>query len=86
MYPLYENAFRAQRGQSLKANHEESATLYAEFSKVAEKNKYAWSQGRSDSEEVIGKVGPKNRMICYPCKILNPTLGISTNKCQIHSS
>jgi hypothetical protein len=69
VYPLYENAFRAHRGQSLKANHEESAKLYAEFSRVAEQNAYAWSQGKRDDEEVIGTIGPKNRMICYPCKI-----------------
>jgi hypothetical protein len=67
VYPLYENAFRAHRGQSLKANHEESAKLYADFSKIAESNDFAWSQGRFDSEEVIGTIGPKNRMICYPC-------------------
>jgi hypothetical protein len=68
VYPLYENAFRAHRGQSLRANHEESARLYAEFSKVAEGIEYAWSRGKSDGEDVIGKVGGKNRMICYPCE------------------
>jgi hypothetical protein len=68
VYPLYENAFRAHRGQGLKENHEESAKLYAEFSKVAERNEYAWTQGRCDDESVIGKVGAKNRMICFPCK------------------
>jgi len=68
VYPLYENAFRAHRGQSLKANHEESARLYAEFSRVAEGNEYAWGRGKRDGEEVIGKVGGRNRMICYPCK------------------
>lgn len=68
VYPLYENAFRAHHGQSLKANHQESAKLYADFSKVAAKNEYAWNQGKSSAEDVIGKIGPKNRMICYPCK------------------
>ncbi|EAT88063.1 hypothetical protein HBI56_095060 [Parastagonospora nodorum] len=70
VYPLYENAFRAHHGQSLKANHQESAKLYADFSKVAEKNEYAWNHGKSIGEEVIGKVGPKNRMICYPYPLL----------------
>jgi len=68
VYPLYENAYRAHRGQSLKQNHEESVKLYAEFSKVAEKNEYAWNSGKADSEEAIGTVGKKNRMICFPCK------------------
>jgi hypothetical protein len=70
VYPLYENAFRAHRGQSLKANHEESAKLYAEFSEVAKKNEYAWSHGTSSSEEEIKTAGKKNRMICYPCRSL----------------
>ncbi|KAH7399397.1 hypothetical protein BKA66DRAFT_406370 [Pyrenochaeta sp. MPI-SDFR-AT-0127] len=70
VYPLYENAFRAHRGQSLKANHDESAKLYADFSKVAEGNAYAWNSGRADSEDVIGKIGEKNRMICYPYPLL----------------
>jgi hypothetical protein len=67
VYPLYENAFRAHRGQSLKANHEESARLYAEFSQVAERNEYAWGFGSSSSEEEIRSIGKKNRMICFPC-------------------
>ncbi|KAF2035702.1 hypothetical protein EK21DRAFT_96357 [Setomelanomma holmii] len=70
VYPLYENAFRAHRGQGLKENHEESARLYAEFSKVAEGNEYAWSQGRYDDEKVVGTVGGRNRMICYPYALL----------------
>jgi hypothetical protein len=67
VYPLYENAFRAYRGQSLKANNEESAKLYADFSKVAEKQEFAWSQGKYNDEQTIGTVNEKNRMICYPC-------------------
>ncbi|KAH6878921.1 hypothetical protein BKA58DRAFT_309041 [Alternaria rosae] len=70
VYPLYENAFRAHRGQTLKANHEESAKLYAEFADVAKDNEYAWSQGASSSEEDIKTVGKKNRMICYPYPLL----------------
>lgn len=70
VYPLYENAFRAHRGQSLKANNEESAKLYAEFSKVAESQEYAWSQGKSHDEKAIGTVSEKNRMICYPYPLL----------------
>jgi hypothetical protein len=67
IYPLYEAGFRAYRNQTPKANQDESAKLYAEFSKVAEKNEFAWNYGKADSEEVIGTVGKKNRMICSPC-------------------
>ncbi|KAL7771084.1 hypothetical protein CFE70_001026 [Pyrenophora teres f. teres 0-1] len=70
VYPLYENAFRAYRGQTPQENHEESAKLYAEFAKIAEKNERAWSHGSSKSEEEIKTVGKKNRMICYPYPLL----------------
>jgi hypothetical protein len=68
VYPLYENAFRAQRGQSMTENHTESVKLYADFAKVAEKTPFAWNYGQSLSEEVIGTVSRKNRMICSPCE------------------
>ncbi|KAF1840584.1 uncharacterized protein K460DRAFT_421519 [Cucurbitaria berberidis CBS 394.84] len=70
VYPLYENAFRAHQGQSLKENHEESAKLYADFAKVAEGNDYAWNSGKAGGEEVIAKVDKKNRMVCYPYPLL----------------
>ena len=68
VYPLYENAFRAHRGQSLRDNNAESAELYAGFSAIAEKNPHAWFTGKRDSAETIGTVSKKNRMICFPCK------------------
>lgn len=70
VYPLYENAFRAHRGQSLQANNEESAKLYAEFSEVASTHDYAWNQGTSHDAKAIGTVSSKNRMICSPYPLL----------------
>ncbi|KAF2271952.1 uncharacterized protein EI97DRAFT_446146 [Westerdykella ornata] len=70
VYPLYENAFRAHRGQSIKENNKESAKLYADFSAVSEKHPYSWNYGRRDDEKVIGRVGGKNRMICFPYPLL----------------
>ncbi|KAL5113138.1 hypothetical protein ACEQ8H_008997 [Pleosporales sp. CAS-2024a] len=70
VYPLYENAFRAHRGQSIQANHDESAKLYAAFSKVAHDNEFAWNHGRHHDETAIGTIGPQNRMICYPYPLL----------------
>ena len=68
IYPLYENAFRAYRGQSIKDNNAESAQLYAEFAKVAEDNDYVWSKDTAQTAEIIGTVSKRNRMICLPCK------------------
>lgn len=68
IYPLYENGFRAHRGQSIKSNHEESTLLYENFSKVAERNPYAWNAGNVESQSSIGTVSSNNRMICFPCE------------------
>ena len=74
VYPLYENGFRAHRKQSVADNHAESAKLYAEFAKVAEGNTYAWAHGqKTETEESIGTVTKRNRMICHPC--LTPSHG-----------
>ncbi|KIW33349.1 uncharacterized protein PV07_00206 [Cladophialophora immunda] len=70
VYPLYENAFRAHRGQSVQENHKESARLYAEFAQVAKGNPLAWNYGKAESEETIGTVTKRNRMICFPYPLL----------------
>ncbi|RMY46952.1 hypothetical protein D0863_15739 [Hortaea werneckii] len=70
IYPLYENGFRAYRNQSLRANHAESAAMYAEFARVAAGNEYAWSYGgEPEGKEMIARVEEgRNRMICFPCR------------------
>ncbi|OQU96341.1 hypothetical protein CLAIMM_02438 isoform 2 [Cladophialophora immunda] len=71
IYPLYENGFRAHRGQSLPDNNRESAQLYASFARVAAQNPRAWTYGRpAESADTIGKVTRKNRMICMPYPLL----------------
>ena len=71
VYPLYENAFRAHRGQSIEQNTIESAQLYTEFAKIAENNPYSWDYEQpAATEETIGTVTDKNRMICFPCTSL----------------
>jgi hypothetical protein len=68
VYPLYENAFRAHRNQALQENNKESARLYGDFAKVAEKNPLAWNFGKpAATEDTIGTVTKKNRLICSPC-------------------
>ena len=71
VYPLFENAFRAHHGQTIAQNHDESAQLYADFAKVAEKQPYAWSYDKpAASKETISTVTKRNRMICFPCAFL----------------
>lgn len=69
VYPLFETGFRAHRHQSYQENMKESAALYGEFAKVAEKHPKAWSYGeKTETEETIGTVSDRNRMIYSPCK------------------
>ncbi|KIX05726.1 uncharacterized protein Z518_03698 [Rhinocladiella mackenziei CBS 650.93] len=71
VYPLFENGFRAHRGQTISQNNEESSQMYAEFAKVAEKQPYAWNYGKkSAAKEDIGTVTKRNRMICFPYPLL----------------
>lgn len=73
VYPLYENGFRAHRKQSFAENNRESAKMYAEFAKIAERQPYAWNYGKpAATEEFIGTVSKKNRMICFPCTKSSP--------------
>lgn len=65
VYPLFENALRAARGQGVEDNARESAELYAAYSRVAAANPAAWNPDVRSAEE-IGTVGPGNRMVCEP--------------------
>ena len=68
VYPLFENAFRAHRTQSIQENNRESAEMYAEFAKTAEQNPMAWSFGKpAETAESIGTISKNNRLICFPC-------------------
>lgn len=79
VYPLFEAGFRAHRHQSYKENLKESAALYGEFAKVSEKHPRSWSYGeKTETEETIGTVSGRNRMVYSPCKEKNP--GIPDNK------
>ena len=71
VYPLYENAFRAQRRQSIEENNRESARMYGEFARIAASNPYAWNYGSTAySDAAIGTVSKQNRMICFPYPLL----------------
>ncbi|KAF2455934.1 hypothetical protein BDY21DRAFT_323764 [Lineolata rhizophorae] len=71
VYPMYENGFRAHRHQSIEDNWNESAQMYAEYAKIAERNPHAWNYGKpAEAAQSIGTVSKKNRMICFPYPLL----------------
>lgn len=69
-YPLYENAVRAARGQKYKANLDESASLYSEFSSIATRIPSSWNYGETPKSAADILEGPTNRMISTPYPLL----------------
>lgn len=72
VYPLYENSLRAHRQQTITENNDESASLYADFAKVAESHISSWNFAKpAATKEMIETVTKKNRLICSPCEYAN---------------
>lgn len=65
VYPLYENAGRAARGETLAEGQAESGALWSGMSRVAETCEHAWLQRTVSAEEVVTP-GERNRPIAFP--------------------
>ena len=71
IYPIFENAIRYSRGESIEAHQKRISELWAGFSKVASNNPHAWLQNAVDAE-TIRTASASNRMISFPYpKLLN---------------
>lgn len=76
-YPLFENAGRVARGESLDEAQRWSADVWAQFSEIAVGNKHAWFKQTRSAEE-IRTVGPSNRMIAFPYpKFMNALMSVN---------
>jgi acetyl-CoA C-acetyltransferase len=77
VYPLYENALRAERGISIVENRAFLAEYCARFSKIASENPRAWFRKARSSVE-IGTVTDRNRMVNFPyTKYMNPIMNVN---------
>lgn len=65
VYPLYENAARAEWNQDLQEGQRESAEIWSGLSEVAAANPNAWMR-RAVSPDTIMDVTADNRMISFP--------------------
>ena len=55
----------------MEQNNGESAQMYAEFARIAERNEFAWNHGQeAPTSETIATVTKRNRMICFPYPLL----------------
>lgn len=74
IYPIFENALRAELGLSLDEHNQRIGKLFHKFSAVAAKNPHAWFPTERSVQELITPE-PSNRMIAYPyTKYLNAVL------------
>jgi acetyl-CoA C-acetyltransferase len=74
VYPLIENALRARRGRGLEEHRAQLGRLFAPFTRVAERNPYAWFPVARSADELV-RVSAANRMVAYPyTKYLNAVL------------
>jgi len=65
VFPLFENALRAEAGRSLPDHRNRIGALWSRFSEVAAGNPHAWFRQARTAEEIT-EVGEANRMIAYP--------------------
>ncbi len=65
VFPLFENALRAQAGRTPDQQRRHIGNLWSRFSEVAATNPYAWLQGARTPEEVT-TASATNRMIADP--------------------
>ena len=70
-YPMFENALRAARGESIAAHAERISELWARFSAVAADNPHAWIR-KAHSALEIRTPSAQNRMVSFPYpKLMN---------------
>ncbi len=71
MYPVFENALRYARRETIPQHIERVSKLWAGFSAVAAKNPHAWIREAKTAEQ-IRTPGPDNRMVSFPYpKLMN---------------
>ncbi len=64
-YPLFENALRVHYARSHDEHRQKIGTMFADMTKIASDNPYAWFQQAKNAEELITPSG-SNRMVAYP--------------------
>ncbi len=86
IYPIFENALRHQRGESIADHSKRISELWAGFSQVAKDNETAWLRD-AVSAEAIRTPGPSNRMVSFPYpKLMNSNNAVDMSSALIMCS
>ena len=76
VYPMYDNALRHERGESLKAHIERVSELWSRFNDVAQDNPNAWVRDNMTAED-IRTPSSRNRQISFPyTKFMNANMSV----------
>jgi len=76
VYPLFENALRAQRGWSIERHRSYLGALCARMAAVARDNPFAWFRDGKRAEDIT-TVSESNRMIAFPYpKFMNAIISV----------
>ncbi|WP_419865349.1 acetyl-CoA acetyltransferase [Candidatus Poriferisodalis sp.] len=65
LYPMFESAFRASRGETHDQHRDRVAAMWEKFNRAAVANPYAWVRTPMTAEE-IREPSPSNRFIGFP--------------------
>ncbi|MCZ6459583.1 MAG: acetyl-CoA acetyltransferase [Gammaproteobacteria bacterium] len=86
VYPMYENAIRHHRGESLGAHMDRVSSLWARFNDAALTNPNAWVQ-EDYSAEQIRTPSAANRQISFPyTKLMNANMSVDMSAALIMCS
>jgi acetyl-CoA C-acetyltransferase len=86
VYPMYENAIRYHRGESLDEHMTRVSELWSRFSEVAQSNPNAWIRKIVSAEE-IRTPSPANRRISFPyTKMMNANMSVDMSAALIMCS
>lgn len=86
VYPMYENAIRYHRGESLDEHMVRVSELWSRFSEVAQVNPNAWIRKKVSAEE-IRTPSPANRPISFPyTKMMNANMSVDMSAALIMCS
>ena len=85
-FALFENAFRAARGQSLAAQRAELGAFGERCARIAAQNPHAWFRDAKDAA-TLTTVTPSNRMVAFPYpKYLNAIMEVNQGAALVLAS
>ncbi|WP_420446843.1 acetyl-CoA acetyltransferase [Candidatus Poriferisodalis sp.] len=65
LYPVFESAFRASRGETMEGHRDRVAAMWEKFNQAAVANPYSWIRTPMTAEE-IRNPSPTNRFVGFP--------------------